>query len=134
MRRIWDVLAHPKQSLLSITDGAPFYPLVVLFGLNAVDELDRTAFGILVPEIRDEFGLDLQGVLTLIAFVSLCALTLQVPIAMLAACTASSRLPLLASASLAMASAWNRKYGLLDLLAARRSNSTFLSFGMTSAT
>ena len=84
MRRFWQVLAHPKQSLLSITDGAPIYPLIVLFGLNAVDELDRTAFGILVPEIRDEFGLDLQGVLTLIAFVSLCALTLQVPIAMLA--------------------------------------------------
>ncbi|HAS11920.1 MAG TPA: hypothetical protein DCS55_15600 [Acidimicrobiaceae bacterium] len=84
MKRIWQVLVHPKQSLLSITDGAPIYPLIVLFGLNAVDELDRTAFGILVPEIRDEFGLDLQGVLTLIAFVSLCALTLQVPIAMLA--------------------------------------------------
>ena len=84
MTRIWEVVRHPKASLLSITDGAPFYPLFVLFGLNAVDELDRTAFGILVPEIRDEFGLDLQGVLTLIAFVSLCALTLQVPIAMLA--------------------------------------------------
>ncbi len=84
MKQLWEVLRHPKQAVLSITDGAPIYPLVVLFGLNAVDELDRTAFGILVPEIRDEFGLDLQGVLTLIAFVSLCALTLQVPIAMLA--------------------------------------------------
>ncbi len=75
---------HPGEWLRSVTGGAPVYPLVVLFGLNAVDELDRTAFGILVPEIRDEFGLDLQGVLTLIAFVSLCALVLQVPIAMLA--------------------------------------------------
>jgi len=84
VKRFWEVIRHPKAALLSITDGAPFYPLVVLFGLNAVDELDRTAFGILVPEIRDEFGLDLQGVLTLIAFVSMCALTLQVPIAMLA--------------------------------------------------
>ena len=84
MKQVWQAIAHPKQSLLSITGGAPIYPLIVLFGLNAVDELDRTAFGILVPEIRDEFGLDLQGVLTLIAFVSLCALSLQVPIAMLA--------------------------------------------------
>jgi branched-chain amino acid transport system ATP-binding protein len=84
MNRIWQVIRHPKAAALSITDGAPFYPLFVLFGLNAVDELDRTAFGILVPEIRDEFGLDLQGVLTLVAFVSLCALSLQVPIAMLA--------------------------------------------------
>jgi ABC-type branched-subunit amino acid transport system ATPase component/sugar phosphate permease len=82
--RAWNVVAHPKQALLGITNGAPVYPLIVLFGLNAVDELDRTAFGILVPEIREDFGLDLQGVLTLIAFVSICALTLQVPIAMLA--------------------------------------------------
>ena len=66
--------ATRSAALRSITGGAPVYPLVVLFGLNAVDELDRTAFGILVPEIRDDFGLDLQGVLTLIAFVSLCAL------------------------------------------------------------
>jgi ABC-type branched-subunit amino acid transport system ATPase component/MFS family permease len=82
--RAWYALTHPKQALLGITNGAPIYPLIVLFGLNAVDELDRTAFGILVPEIREDFGLDLQGVLTLIAFVSICALTLQVPIAMLA--------------------------------------------------
>ena len=83
-RAVGQAIAHPARSIRSITGDAPVYPLVVLFGLNAVDELDRTAFGILVPEIRDEFGLGLQGVLTLIAFVSLCALLLQVPIAMLA--------------------------------------------------
>jgi branched-chain amino acid transport system ATP-binding protein len=61
--------------------GEPLYPLVVLFGLNMVDELDRTAFGVLLPEIRDSFGLDLQGILTLVGLVSLAALLLQVPIA-----------------------------------------------------
>ncbi|HEV7720054.1 MAG TPA: MFS transporter [Iamia sp.] len=64
-----------------ITSGGPILPLVVLFGLNAVDELDRTAFGILLPEIRREFGLGTQGILTLIAFVTLLALVLQIPIA-----------------------------------------------------
>jgi branched-chain amino acid transport system ATP-binding protein len=68
----------------NVTSGGPVYPLVVLFGLNAVDELDRTAFGVLLPEIRDEFGLDLQGILTLVGVVSLFALLLQVPIAALA--------------------------------------------------
>src|SRR5688572_10761646 len=34
--------------LYGVTGGAPVYPLLVLFGLNAVDELDRTAFGILL--------------------------------------------------------------------------------------
>jgi ABC-type branched-subunit amino acid transport system ATPase component/sugar phosphate permease len=65
----------------SITSGGAAYPLVVLFGLNMVDELDRTAFGVLLPEIRDDFGLDLQGILTLVGLVSLAALLLQVPIA-----------------------------------------------------
>ena len=83
-RATWSGVRHPVRTASEITGGAPVYPLVVLFGLNAVDELDRTAFGILIPEIRDEFGLDLQTVLGLVAFVSVCALALQVPIAMLA--------------------------------------------------
>ena len=70
--------------MLAITGGAAVFPLIVLFGLNAVDELDRTAFAVLLPNIRDEFGLDLQGVLTLVGVVALGALLLQVPIASLA--------------------------------------------------
>src|SRR3954454_15275681 len=73
-----------RRRMLIITGGAAIYPLLVLFGLNAVDELDRTAFAVLLPNIRDAFGLDLTGVLTLIAVVALGALLLQVPIANLA--------------------------------------------------
>jgi ABC-type branched-subunit amino acid transport system ATPase component/MFS family permease len=62
------------------TGGAPFFPLFVLFGLNAVDELDRTAFGILLPEIRDHFGLDLQGILTVVGLSFVAALILALPI------------------------------------------------------
>ncbi len=65
---------HPGRWLDGMLGGGPVYALVVLFGLNAVDELDRTAFGILLPEIRDEFGLGTQGALTLVAVVSLLAL------------------------------------------------------------
>ena len=35
--------------------GAPTTPLLVLFGLNLVDEFDRIAFAALTPEIRDAF-------------------------------------------------------------------------------
>jgi ABC-type branched-subunit amino acid transport system ATPase component/MFS family permease len=73
-----------SRRLSGITGGASWYPLVVLFGLNAVDELDRTAFGILIPEIREEFGLDLSGILGLVAVVTLGALLLQVPVAAMA--------------------------------------------------
>jgi ABC-type branched-subunit amino acid transport system ATPase component/MFS family permease len=75
---------HPRAWLSGVVGGGSVYAIVVLFGLNAVDELDRAAFGILLPNIRDEFGLSIQGVLTLVALVSFGALLLQVPIAMLA--------------------------------------------------
>ena len=50
-----------------VTGGLPLYPLAVLFGLNMVDELDRTALGVLLPNIRDHFGLDTGGILTVVA-------------------------------------------------------------------
>ncbi len=71
----------PRRYLAEITGGHAAFPLLVLFGLNAVDELDRTVFGILGPEIRDHFGLDNQGYLTLIALTLLGGLLLEVPLA-----------------------------------------------------
>ena len=59
-------------------------PLGVLFTLNAVDELDRTAFAVLLPEIRDEFGLDLGGVTALVALVVPAVVLLGLPIGFLA--------------------------------------------------
>ena len=55
--------------LSNITGGAAATPLLILFALNLVDELDRSAFTILVPEIRDAFNLDNQGIFTVIALV-----------------------------------------------------------------
>lgn len=65
----------------AITGGLPFFPLAVLFGLNAVDELDRTAYAILLPEIRDHFGLDNEGILTLVAASFGLVLLLEIPLA-----------------------------------------------------
>src|SRR5688572_22425775 len=68
----------------AIGDGAPIGPLLILFALNAVDELDRTAFGVLLPEIRDEFGLGLTGVTALTAAVIPAGLLFALPMARLA--------------------------------------------------
>jgi ABC-type branched-subunit amino acid transport system ATPase component/sugar phosphate permease len=68
----------------TITQGLPVYPLFVLFGLNAVDELDREAYSILLPDIRDHFGLSIQGILTLTSVVGFFVLFLEIPIAHLA--------------------------------------------------
>ncbi|MEX2394918.1 MAG: MFS transporter, partial [Actinomycetota bacterium] len=64
-----------------ITAPAPLFPLVVLFGLNAVDELDRVAFGVLIPEIRDWFGLSLTVVGLITAILAPVSLLLEMPIA-----------------------------------------------------
>ena len=64
--------------------AAGWYPLVILFGLNLVDELDRSAYLILLPEIRDDLGLNNQGILSVVAIAAAVALLLTVPIAHMA--------------------------------------------------
>jgi branched-chain amino acid transport system ATP-binding protein len=82
------------------TGGAPFYPLAMLFLLEGVDELDRTAFGVLTPEIRDHFGLDLSGILAVVAASQVAALVLALPFGFLA--DRSKRIPI----ALGGAAAW----------------------------
>jgi ABC-type branched-subunit amino acid transport system ATPase component/fucose permease len=84
LRATTRAVRHPVRGLQEMVGDGPLYPLLILFALNAVDELDRTAFGILLPEIREAFDLDLRGVLALVAVVGFVALGLQVPIAHLA--------------------------------------------------
>jgi MFS family permease len=64
----------------AVTLGAPTFPLAVLFGLNAVDELDRTAFAVLLPDIRDHFGLSDAGALALVAASTIAVLCIEVPL------------------------------------------------------
>ena len=66
--------------LLGITGGAAVYPLLILFGLNAVDQLDQTAFAVLLPNIKDYFGLSTQNILAVVALASVAGLLLSVPI------------------------------------------------------
>jgi branched-chain amino acid transport system ATP-binding protein len=64
--------------LQRLTGGAALAPALILAGLNAVDELDRSAFAILTPTIRDHFGLDNQGILSIVALVGVAAFGSQV--------------------------------------------------------
>ena len=92
MKAFLEGMKHPTVWLRTICGGESAFPLVVLFGLNAVDELDRTAFGILLPNIRKEFNINLTTALGLVALASIAALALQVPIAQYA--DRSRRIPL----------------------------------------
>jgi MFS family permease len=64
-----------------VTAGLPTLPLFVLFGLNAVDELDRTAFSVLLPNIRDDFGLSNAGALSIVSATTIAVLIIAVPLA-----------------------------------------------------
>ena len=79
MRSLWARLS--ARLTLGITEGRPIFPLLVLFGLNAVDELDKTAFNVLAPEIRRSFGLGISGILGLVAVIELVAILLGLPLA-----------------------------------------------------
>ncbi len=65
------------------TRGAAVAPLLILAGLNAADELDKLAFNVLVPEIRDYFGISLSTVIGLSGLTTLIAILLVIPIGFL---------------------------------------------------
>jgi branched-chain amino acid transport system ATP-binding protein len=90
---------HPGDWLRGLCGGEAAFPLMILFALNAVDELDRAAFGVLLPEIRETFGIDIQTTLSLVALSAVAALALQVPIAQHA--DRSNRIPILVIGALA---------------------------------
>ncbi|WP_436795126.1 MFS transporter [Actinospongicola halichondriae] len=72
-----------RQRLDDITGGAPVGPLVVLFGLNFVDELDRIAFGVLAPEIGTTFDLADSSVILISSLVAVFTLVAALPLAAL---------------------------------------------------
>ena len=82
--RWWANITHPARTMQTIVGDGAIYPILILFALNAVDELDRTGFGILLPNIRDHFGMSDSGILSLVALTTFGALLLQVPIAIAA--------------------------------------------------
>ena len=69
----------PRGGHPPITLGAPVFPLAVLFGLNAVDELDRAAFAVLLPDIHDHFGLSDATALALVAATTIAILLVELP-------------------------------------------------------
>ena len=72
--------AARQLSLAAITGGVSATPLMLLFAIGAADELDRVAFGVLLPEIRDWFGVSLTTALTLQTVAGLLTIAAAVPV------------------------------------------------------
>ena len=78
------VLERPRARLLAVTGGAALLPLLVLFGLNLVDELDRAAFATLTPEIRASFGLSNAQFLAIVTSANAVVILAALPVGRLA--------------------------------------------------
>ncbi len=61
-----------------------FLPLLVLFGLNMVDEFDQVAFGALAPEIRNHFNLSSASFILLVSLSGALSILVAAPLGYLA--------------------------------------------------
>ena len=73
-----------RERLEQTTGGITPIPLLILFGLNFVDEFDRIAFAVLTPEIRDAFDLSDQGIVTVGVLTGIFVLLASLPIGFIA--------------------------------------------------
>jgi ABC-type branched-subunit amino acid transport system ATPase component/predicted MFS family arabinose efflux permease len=80
-QRVMTSLRHPGAWLSDLTGGGPVYPLLILFGLNMVTQMNVSSFGILLPNIRDAFHMSNASILSVVAVAAVVGLGLQVPIA-----------------------------------------------------
>jgi branched-chain amino acid transport system ATP-binding protein len=72
------------KGLAGLAGGMSLYPLLILFGLAFFESMDRGATQVLLPEIRNAFGLGDSGILAIIAVAVMCALLLTIPISVMA--------------------------------------------------
>ncbi|MDD9369203.1 MAG: MFS transporter, partial [Acidimicrobiales bacterium] len=75
---------HPIGWLRDLTGDGPAMALVILTGLNAVDELSRASFAVVAPDIADHFGVGVVGVTVPFVLAFAAAFALSVPIATVA--------------------------------------------------
>ncbi|MFZ6005206.1 MAG: MFS transporter [Actinomycetota bacterium] len=73
-----------NRRLMAATGGASALPLVVLFALNMVDELDQVTFGVVAPNIRDTFGTSEQAITSIAGITGAIVIMLAVPVGVLA--------------------------------------------------
>jgi branched-chain amino acid transport system ATP-binding protein len=69
------LLARPS----AVTGGEPIAPLFVILAISLFERLDNTSLAVLNPEIKDYFGLSLQGVLTVSTLVGVFNLLFALP-------------------------------------------------------
>jgi ABC-type branched-subunit amino acid transport system ATPase component/predicted MFS family arabinose efflux permease len=82
--RFLAAVSHPVGWIRDLTGTGPVLALLILTGLNAVDELARSSFSVVAPTIAEYFGVGLAGVTVPFVLAFAAAFALSVPIAGLA--------------------------------------------------
>ncbi len=70
----------PRKMLQEATGDAATLPLLVLFLLNMVDELDQVTYGVVAPNIRDTFGVSEATIVTVGSLSAALVIMLVVPV------------------------------------------------------
>jgi branched-chain amino acid transport system ATP-binding protein len=83
-RRFASAVRHPVTWLDGLTGDGPVLALLVLTGLNAVDEVSRTSFAVVAPTVAEHFGVGLAGVVIPFVLAFAAAFALAIPIASMA--------------------------------------------------
>ncbi|MDQ1373512.1 MAG: branched-chain amino acid transport system ATP-binding protein, partial [Actinomycetota bacterium] len=105
---------------LGLAAGASALPLMILVGLNLVEQFDRIAFSALAPEIRDAFGLSDVGIETIRAITGVTTLLAALPLGIAADRMTRTRLCVLAAILWSSASVLTGVVPALGLLYAVR--------------
>ena len=82
--RLREAVRHPRAWLDRLTGEGPVLALLVLTGLNAVDELSRVSFAVVAPSIAEHFDVGIAGIVIPFILAFAAAFALSVPIATLA--------------------------------------------------
>ena len=123
VKRAGFALRHPGRWLTDLSGGGPVYALAILFGFNMVEEMDRDAFGLLIPNIQAAFHLSNAAILSLVAVAALLGLSLTVPIAQMSDTRSRVRLMLIGSSIFALFSFGTGLAVFVWILAIMRSGS-----------
>ncbi|HEY1739505.1 MAG TPA: MFS transporter, partial [Acidimicrobiia bacterium] len=71
----------PRRYFDELTRGEALFPLIVLFGLHAVEQLDQNAFAVVAPDIQRAFGLSTAGIGAIVGLTALASLIIEIPLA-----------------------------------------------------
>jgi branched-chain amino acid transport system ATP-binding protein len=71
----------PSRYFGELTHGQALFPLIVLFGLHTVEQLDQNAFAVLAPDIQRAFGLSTAGIGAIVGLTALASLIVEIPLA-----------------------------------------------------